>query len=139
MRDAYKVSEDIAKQYFTKTVKPEPPIVENIEETPPEPEDDYVKPVVIQTIPHKIMNYYKEIDEKLVALTDAFKSITNPYFTEDVMEPDHEVFGVEKFRMTMTEDQVKNRFLKMLQISAYLHSSALLALKSGLTSKYGKV
>ena len=50
-----------------------------------------------------VMDYYRQIDEKMVALTNAFKNLSNPYFSENVADPKHKVFGVDRFTNGLDE------------------------------------
>lgn len=124
--------EDYDHSFNETVVKPVPPIIEEVvkkQEIPVPMPDPTKKAVVTKPIPTAVMAYYKELDGKLVTLTNAFKNITNPYFADNVLDPRHEVFGIDGFRTTMNEVQVKNRFLKMLRISSYLQQPTIGAMK----------
>ena len=56
----------------------------------------------LQTVPDKIprdtLLYFETVDEKLSAWVDAIKSISEPYFEENLTSPSHPILAVNEFR-----------------------------------------
>ena len=92
-------------------------------------------PPVVKT---EVMKY-RELDSKLLALTDSNSVIAATYFEDNILAANHPVFAIEPFKNSMTENQVKNRFLKMLKVSAFLHQPTVEAMLSGTEKITGKV